>query len=54
MYRPNMAVEWVAFLLSVRQAKASNLGPETGWRDWDCGFHPNPQGSYLLMELSPS
>jgi hypothetical protein len=31
---PNVVVEWLAFLLRIREIPGSNLGPETGCPDW--------------------
>jgi hypothetical protein len=31
--RPNVAAEWLAFLLHIRDNLGSNLGPETGYSD---------------------
>jgi hypothetical protein len=30
---PNVVVEWLAFLLRIREVPGSNLGPETGYPD---------------------
>jgi hypothetical protein len=32
---PNVVVEWLVLLLCIREVPGSNLGPETGYPDWD-------------------
>jgi hypothetical protein len=37
--RPNVLVEWLAFLLRIREVSSLNLGPQTGYPDCVfCGF----------------
>jgi hypothetical protein len=38
---PNVVVKWLTLLLRIRDFSGSNLGPETGFPDWD--FRGFPQ-----------
>jgi hypothetical protein len=32
--KPNVVVEWLTFLLHIKEVPGSNFGPETGYPDW--------------------
>jgi hypothetical protein len=44
--------QWLTFLLRIREVPGQNLGPETGYPDWDLGgFHHSLQANAEGLKL---
>jgi hypothetical protein len=51
--KPNVVVEWLAFLFRIREVLGSNIGLETGYPDWGFSwFSSVPPGKCLANTLN--
>jgi hypothetical protein len=47
-YKPNVEIDWLAFLLPFREVSGYNIGPETGNPDYFRGYPPTLQTNAMI------